>query len=42
MAQTKGNLGVAKQEFGTKKSGRAHKNQGPKAKHVKDYRGQGR
>lgn len=42
MAQTKGNSGVSKQQFGKKKAGRAHKNAGPKAKHVKDYKGQGR
>lgn len=42
MAQTKGNSGVEKQKFGKKKSGRAHKNAGPKANHEKKYRGQGR
>lgn len=42
MAQTKTSSGVQKQQFGQKKSGRAHKNSGPKAKHVKDYRGQGK
>ena len=42
MAQTKTSSGVDKQKFGKKKSGRAHKNSGPKAKHVKKYRGQGR
>jgi len=42
MAQTKGQSGVEKQKFGKKKKGRAHKNSGPKAKPVKDYRGQGR
>lgn len=42
MAQTKTSSGVDKQKFGKKKSGRAHKNSGPKAKHVKKYRGQGK
>lgn len=35
-------LGVEKVQFGTKKAGRAHKNNGPKKKHEKEYRGQGR
>ena len=39
MAQS---TGVEKQQFGKKKSGRAHKNSGPKANHEKKYRGQGR
>ena len=42
MAQTKGDSGVDKQKFGTKKKGRAHKNSGPKAKHIKKYVGQGK
>ena len=43
MAQTKSKSGgVEKKQFGKKKSGRAHKNSGPKNKHVKDYKGQGK
>lgn len=35
-------IGVEKISFGTKKKGRAHKNQGPKVKQVSKYRGQGK